>query len=462
MSGVKEARIAFSNWWNRQITEPLTRSLEPRMEELIRERTRTELDGELGSVRERQAAVEALVEKLGDRNREHERETAQRLEQHAQRLAEQVHTTRDELRAELYEAIAGSEEALRTELDAERDERRAETRRLQGGLDALTADKDRAREAAAAALADARVMQEIVAALPHERYAPGELAPLARRVQEAEEHLAEGRPEAAVVKAQDTFDALTRLRVDVELRRSEWLVLRAAALEGLVVLDERIRLNASSSVIDEHGEAVAEARFEVDHWSDGALGELRDDVSRLTTAVRAGDELTLDELREIVRAQVPALEGRLGEVVETARRRVVASQLRANVADLVAEALEGGFAYHTEQWTYADDDDREAVYARLRHLSGNEIVIEVAPVGADPAESDLRILSFDRDTGSANQRDARMAAITAYLLSRDVPMGDAREGGEPDPGSVPEKLWRDEGPAPAPAPAPGPATGGPA
>jgi hypothetical protein len=147
---------------------------------------------------------------------------------------------------------------------------------------------------------------------------------------------------------------------------------------------------------------------------------------------------------------------------------VVASQLRANIADLVTQALEGGFAYRTEHWTYAGNDEREAVFARLDHLSGNEIVIEVTPVGNDPTDNRLRILSFDRDTRSAEQRDARMAAITQQLRAYDLPVGDARESGEPDPYSLPADVRPSRFPAEsidlrdrsAPRPGPGYGSGG--
>lgn len=452
MSGEKTLQIALQNWYRRQIMEPLVRSLDSRTVEHIREGMREQLDSDLGDIRRRQAGLEGAMKQLSQRNSVFERETARRLGEHVDQLEQRLLASGDELRTELFDALAGTERVIRSELEEQRREHKDDVRRLQAGVDEVRGDRQRAGEAARSWLDDGQVMRDLIEnSLPHERYAPGALAELSRKLDDARHHLDQGRPEAAVVTAQTTFDSLAGLRVDVELKQREWVALRAAARQALVIVDERVRLNTTSAIVDQHGEAIAKAQFDVDHWSDGALSELRRDVAKAIGAVRDDELMTVDELKSMVTEHVPAFDMRLGEVVDVARRRVMAAQVRTNIAGMVAEALQDGFAYQAEQWVLAGGDDREAIFVRMGHLSGNEIVVEVAPAGADRTDAQLRLRSFDHDTGSAAQRGARGAAIQAHLRSYELPVGDLQDNGEPDRRDLPAELRGDETPGWSPA-----------
>lgn len=444
MSGDKTIQIDLERWYRRWVAEP-ARAVSEQVREAIRSRAAGLLDADLAAVHDRQAAVEQAVERLDERSREVERATSQRLDDHIDQVERRIHASTSGLRTELGELVSDLERTIRRDLDEQRRQVRAELDDVTEKVDVMVDARQRAADLAAAALADADVMRDLIATtLPHDRFAPERLAQLDTDLAGARMHLDEGLVEAAVVRAQDAFDALSTLRVDVELRHREWITLRGAALESLLLVSEQIRLNETALAGEATSAALDAARFDVDHWSDGTLAELRQEVAASVTEVEEGDltagSLTVEALRDIVSSRVPEYDARLGEIVENARRRVVAAQVRANIADLVADALEGGFAYRTEQWLHAGDDQREALYVRLGHLSGNEIVVEVAPSGADRTGNELRVRSIDRDAESAGLRHARMDAITDHLRTIDLPMGPVIDRGEPDLTALPEAI----------------------
>lgn len=447
MSGEKTLQIALRDWYRRQIMEPLVRSLDSHTVEHIREGMREQLDADLGDIRRRQADFESTMKQLNARNVVFERETTRRLNEHVDQLEQRLLASGDELRTDLFDALTSTEQAIRGELEEQRREHREDVRRLEAGVEEVQGDRRRAAEAAQSWLDEGKAMRDrIDASLPHERYAPGALKGLSRKLDDARQHLDHGRPEAAVVTAQTVYDSLSELRVEVELKEREWIAFRNAARQSLLLVDEQVKLNKTSLIVDERDGETTKAQFDVDHWSDGALSDLRRDVALAIGAVNDNELISLDELKLVVQERAPAFGVRLGEVVDTARRRVTAAQVRSNIADLVAEALQDGFAYQAEQWVLAGGDDREAIFVRLGHLSGNEIVVEVAPAGADRTDAQLRLRSFDTDTGSAAQRGARAAAIQQHLRQYELPVGDLQEGGEPDRRDLPPEIRGDETP----------------
>ena len=230
-------------------------------------------------------------------------------------------------------------------------------------------------------------------------------------------------------QVQDLYLDLSELRADVERLALEWEALRAEALAALRTVAATIEDNAERPI----AEADPGTVLDVDHWTDGGLAALRDAVARQVDLVADPDcPLDAAELRALITETAPEHEGRLDALVERAAERIVASQLRVNVAEQVVAVLEGqGFAWSGN--TYAAGDERRAFFSRLRHRAdGGEVVVEVAPDG-DGSGFTLRILSYEDDPDDAARRE-RSAAVSRALRAEGLDAGDpAEEGGEPDP-----------------------------
>jgi hypothetical protein len=400
----------------------------PAMLEAVRQDNQATVDRVFATVDARQEEFERSLTGLSAQTRRFERQTGNRLKRQAARLREELRTTTEQTRAEMAE----QERRLIAEIAQERAEREKDAAELRAGLTVLVSDRDKAEAAASTLLADGELLRDTIArALPHERFAPGRLAALDQRLSLARATLAEGLTQAALASAQETYLQMTELRAELERLDQEWRLAQVAALGALTLVSKRINHSELLPVPDESGGFIEGAELDVDYWSYGELSRLREEAAALTE--RAGSPMETAKLRAISEQEAPALARRLDEIVEQAVARQLASQVRVNVAAMVAGALRESAGYEMEANVYAGEDQREANYTYLRDVtSDDEIVIEVAPDEAGGGCT-LRVLSFEHDSPDEESRSRRAHALVDSLRAAGLSVGDATaETTEPD------------------------------
>jgi hypothetical protein len=428
MSGRKRILVDESEWYrlkkqSKQLGA-VNREL-PKLVADVRRQTEADLNRVFDTLEGRQRIVEQTVSNLSVQARAIEADTNRRLEEHSRRAAEMVRASAGELRRETRQMLAEQDASLRAEIG-----------KVRGDLAGLVEDRSRAAEASGQWLRDARVIRDLISeSLPHERYAPGRLDAIDRRLRTAAEDVGSGRHDAALSLLQVLYHDLNDLRVEVELRDREWLFARAVTVEALVFVEGAIEDNRVRPVEDEHGEPLHGVTLDVDHWTRGALGALRTEVDDLLRRVRDDvDPVALGELRAIAEERAPEFERRLGELIERAGMRQFASQIRVNLADMIAQTLDEEAGYHVIEGTYAGTDQREAFFAKLVHPNGNEIVVDVASPSEDGGAALVRLHSFDRDVQAEADRTARAEAINESLRARGIPTQPTQtEAEEPAP-----------------------------
>ncbi|MCX4750117.1 hypothetical protein OG455_32160 [Kitasatospora sp. NBC_01287] len=421
MSGRKRIQVDESAWYGllrsaEQLRE-VRRDL-PRLLEDVRRQAQVDVANGFADVRDRQQRSEAGIQRLSEQTRALEAETNRRLQQQTADLQRKLTEGVGELRAETREALDAQQRAMASALAAERHERIAQSAGLAQQLGELTRDRARAEELSRTWLADADTITALIAeTLPHERYAPGELAAVRTRVAQARENHALCRYDASLAVSQESYHALGELRVRIEqedLARRSWQV---AAVQAAALVERLIEENAERPVLGPDRREIPGAVLDVDYWSGGGLEELR----RVTALVldRARDEATsAQELRLIGEQEVPMLEARLSDAVQRAALSQLASQIRVNLADEVAHVLAETAFYSFEDAEFVDADQRGGFFARLRHENGSKIVIDIEQAEPDSGAVVLRVLSFDQDTESEADQRSRAEAIRYALAER--------------------------------------------
>jgi hypothetical protein len=266
-----------------------------------------------------------------------------------------------------------------------------------------------------------------------------------------------GSGEAALAQAQEICLQLSALRTEVELRDQEWRAAQLAAGAAITAVLEQITVNTRLEATDPNGQPIDGVTLDVDYWSEGALGELRDRAAALADRVADRDDPpALAELRAILERDAPQLDEQLTAIVGQAGARQFASQVRVNLAELVVSTLEDstGFVWADDQATYAGEDPRRAFYSKLVHADDSEIVVEVSP-DETGGSCVLRILSYDAGVPDEEERVRRVHAIVASLKDSGLQVGDpAAEAARPDPALADLDRVRRQVPAPRLAAAP--------
>jgi len=434
MSGKKQYHLDMSEWFRRRVRQTMVNLLLPSVLEAVGSRQDDAIQKDIDALREEQERTAALMAAFSDETRQREEATSQMLNDQVASLAEELRAEGAETRADLREAIAVQERSWRAELSRERDARWEQISALQADVRTLVEDRTQAEAAARRWLSDAHAVRALIdQTLPLDRDATAELTAHDKRLTTAAENIGAGLYEAAIATAQQSYHVLSDLRVELTLRHREWIGLRSRAATELTIVKELIDHGAylPAAAFEEPEAAVED--IDVDHWSGGKLRELARRVDASVAAVDdAGQPPTIEQLREIIDERAPEYRGELDDILQLAQRRVEASQLRVNIAELVAAALEEGFHYQTSIGGYQLGDPREAFVARLDRLGGS-VIVEVRPAGEDATATELDVLSYDDNTQSAELRQARAAAIAQYLRDRDFPVSDPLEVGEPDP-----------------------------
>jgi hypothetical protein len=443
MSGEKHVTVATSELARLRAAESRLRSLREDLPEVLRAMQRDaaeEIQRRIAPLEERQRAFRQAVKDLSEEISRHEEETAQRIEaQHRQTRRELDEAIRS-MRGETRQLLQEQDRRLTGLITAEREARQremakvqSEMERMQSQIGDLVAAKKHAEQRAASWIKNAEAIRAFIEGhYRHQEFAPGELERLSEKLRQASRNFADHLPEVAVSGAQTAYQELSDLRVRLEAVESEWESCRGIALASAEKVLAEARANRQCRALDLQAK-VAGMDVEVDYWTEGKLSALEEKagafVNRLKSA-RPG--LSTLELRELVDKQFPGMRKELEQLIEEARIKVIASQVRANIADLVVQSLESK-GYAVTEHTYEGNDMRGGFAAKLASRDNSEIVVLVSPDENDPGKNNLQIHSFDNGAYPA-ERAERASEIGEVLSAAGLEVGHIQEAAlQPNP-----------------------------
>lgn len=246
-------------------------------------------------------------------------------------------------------------------------------------------DQERQRKAKIAQdlLSDVEaIWEQINRNYQHQRFAPGRLDDLRGKLQIADNNIQAGVTEAAISITQQTYLDLADLRLELERKEQEWLLLYNAALEDLRSLIVEVQANRECEVEVGNGDEAEKFNLEVDYWVNGRLTEYQQKLHQLESQLTAGEStLTTEQVKEIAE-KITALQPILGEIVEQAKLAILSSQLRAEIADKVVEVLSSQGYTLVDQNTdavYEGNDWRNTYVVKVKNIAGDEVVTVVSP-----------------------------------------------------------------------------------
>lgn len=434
MSGKKRITVDEAAWQDAMRASRQLRDVRddlPQMLEAVRRAQEEQASRDRTAMRERQEQLSAALAGLSESARKLEDDTSRRIGDTRAELLRRAAEADQRLRGEVRQQFEEQRREFGTALAAERADRQRETSDLRAEIASDRAVRSRVLDTARTAVADARILHDAIReTLPHERFAPGQLARLTSRLDLAEASVRSGVGETALAQAQELQMQLGELRAEVETRDAEWQASHLTAVAKLTFLTSQLTRSATIRVADE--ETGVASDLDVDFWSDGRLSELRAEADELMA--RVADESDPPSLAGLVdiAERAEAADQQLTEVIAEARTRQWAAQVRVNMAELVTDTLEAATGYQWEGDTaFAGDDQRRAFYTKLRHPDDSEIVIEVAP-GEEGESCVIRVLSYETGTPDEAERTARARAVADSLRDKGLAGTPAAEEGEAD------------------------------
>jgi hypothetical protein len=265
----------------------------------------------------------------------------------------------------------------------------------------------------------------------HQQFAPGELDLLKGELAMSRRNLDGGHEQAAIATGQALYGKALKLQAEIEYRQQEWDAWYGEALTQSRAHLAAVEVQEAARWVfnTEQGEHPLDA--EIDYWSDGALSALK---TRLTDSLRRLEQgattLTLADLKAEVEANRP-VQAELEQLVTRAKERLIASQLRVNIAEDVLNELEAeGWRLQDHVWQGQEADAgkgwKNAYHLKLQNQGGDEMITivlpEETPVGA--IENRIQFAYYPRDNN-----DAKFAARQTERLGRTLAkLGLTQEG----------------------------------
>jgi hypothetical protein len=229
----------------------------------------------------------------------------------------------------------------------------------------------------------------------------------------AQHNLAQGYAEAAISAAQQANLQTQQLRVSLEQDTNERSLLQMAALEKFGEIEALLLSNRQVSAVDLEGRSL-DYLLEVDFWAEGGWTRLQQALESIHEYLTQPPE-TLDKahVMELLQDQLPRLEQAIPDVVAQARRTVLASQIRFNMAEAVLTALsEQGFV--PEQAAYVEGDQRQAYQLALHNLEGSQLVVTLQP-SAEGIQNQLDLHSQDHAKRTPHELRQRARELARSL-----------------------------------------------
>lgn len=406
---------------------------------LLREREYHRIMQATRQVVKDQARIQALDRQLAQARQcmqEQQRATQARqqaFEQTVDRLSQEVQQSARTFQRRLQEQQHAFEQSVAA-LDQRLTEQRAEYLKLlneqadymQQQFERIEQRERTAEQAARQWLADAdTIMAYIAAHQKHQQFAPGELEALHTEYRSSAANIQQGHYQAAIATAQVLYRRALHLQAEIEFRQLEWNTYHAELHKNARTLLAEMEVQTTAQwVLDtEAGSQSVEA--EIDYWSDGSLTRLMQQMQQeLTTLETQAETLTLDDLKQRLAAHADT-RAELERLIAGAKERLIASQLRVNIAqDILGELEQSGWEVVESTWQGAEADGargwKNSYHVKLRDLGHNEMVTVILPEPSPngPVDNRVQFAYYPRnnnDAGFAARQTQHMNATLQRL-----------------------------------------------
>jgi hypothetical protein len=440
MSGFKRATVTISQEEYRRLHEAdiqkrfrKKKTADARQNDQQLQTMRAALD----EMEERQRFYETLVTDLDDEIVRMEELTSRELIAYQETFTQELISQLEFASQESNAIFAGLAERFEAQLQRERNSFYQSLQHFDRQLERWSQDaRHKHRLATQWVTQSAAIYDFIHSQFETERFAPGRMPAIHRKIALARANLDQGLPEASLQASQQAFMELSDLRVELETRTMEWQNQFQMTLAAAKELQRTILANAQVPALDALGNDLP-IPIQLDYWSGGGYQILLRDAKQLHQNLREGQRsLSQEDLQRLWRQEIPSLWNRLESMIYEARLEAIQSQLRINIADLALQALETQ-GYTLQAAGFAEDDMRGSFEATLRNADQSCISIRILPKQGQEMTSDLEVISGDSSMRTAGELFARFQAIRSSLGQKGLTIRQVQANGPaPQTGNV--------------------------
>lgn len=306
---------------------------------------------------------------------------------------------------------------LQRNIDRVREEMHRGQVQLQKQINSINARHANASQAASSWCKEANhIVEHIRENLRHDKFAPGALANIDQKLQLAISNLnTKGLENAALSGAQGAYLEAQHLRLQIEAAEAEWQA-RVNSAKGLALqLEAEWELNRNPRFQFETEKGNQELEGSVDDWTGGEYGKVKEQLDSVLAQLNKPESLSLDQVKAL-ETQSAELQQEQIRVINLARQAIIASQLRVDMATIVAETLQQQ-GWHVVDSAYEGEEQTNTLHVKFV-MGQDEMVITITPKQTrESVTNTVETTFFDRTTNDVEFRASRMASIESALAS---------------------------------------------
>lgn len=410
------------------------------------------------NIRQHQLQLNEMRQRYDRQLTEVIRETEQKRLQDKKQFDNKIHEAIDIVNANIANLQDSTQRAINAtniQLNALRNDTQSSLNILQRQINSLAEivhnDKAKAFETRKTLKEACLEQLSIVQMKKHNKYAPNILQDIHARLKDVD-----ALPdEAACASLIERFHDLLNLDASIEQARIQYETKHILVLKEAQEILTRMNENRNTITLtdendnplkNEHGDVV---KIELDFWTENEYGKLEKQMEEIIEKIKNGledDKYTINDLDQALH-QIHFIDERQNQLVIESIKRGNASQIRAEMADIIAEHLEAQ-RFKVIERGYEHGDARNAYFIKFQDTN-SELVIVVNPesdeenvvirktIDTDLSEPDLILLNTDIDSllqenglGTSNGRcqsrnpisdEAWRQIYDMDVISQDIP-----------------------------------------
>lgn len=260
------------------------------------------------------------------------------------------------------------------ELRGQREKDRAE---LQAGLDAIKERDRNHREQANFWISQAEVFFADTEQYRHELFTPGQLSRLRNHLAQVQQDMKTEAYQSAISSARNVFNQAVDLKERVVQAEIEWAHFYSQLQQAFSDLRSELYYHQTMQFIIDTDAGEEHLDAQIDYWSGGLLSSIASVVDQIAEVIGQINEVPTAELVSLL-GRIKEMQQLLDEARERAKEALISSQMRAEMASIMAEHLQMAgweFVGHT----YEGNEMNAALHIKFRDNMGNEIVTVISP-----------------------------------------------------------------------------------
>lgn len=445
MSGHKRTTVSISEEEYRQLhdAEMKMRFMDkflPQTIEKVKEENNIAINKAVENMTNRQERFFSIARDLQTDIRSIEWQTGNAIQQHAIKVGELLKRAETNLGENLQYRLDQFSQQFKAEIAYQHAQSQMSFCHLEDQFNQLYGHEAHKQELALAWAQSAELICTfILNNYPSEWMAPNQIEEMEIQLRQSYLNLDQGAPEAALVLAQQVYFRGSLLRIELENKMLENSLLREAACQSFQQLVAWAEKVGEIPAIDLKGNEL-DLIVNVNYWSEGLYQTTVDNLKYHLKALSENWYSDNSIYQTILEKEIPYWQKSLEDLVFNARVKVIDSQIRINIAELVICALqEQGYLF--DQGNYLDGDMRSGYEAMLSSLDGSQVVIRVDPIEQREGSSEVHLISLDRAIRTERELQQRAHEVSKSLERYGLAVG---ERSVPARRSIPQTVQIDE------------------